>query len=232
MLDQFQSLLQAVLDDNRIAANALLKRDATLAQQRVAKSIFEAEFTHWIYFGDTALHLAAAGYQVEIAKMLLAAGAEICAAQNHRHSEPLHYASDGYLESQTWDAGQQVAMIRLLLKSGADIHAQDKNGATALHRAVRTRCAAAVNCLLEAGCDATLRNRSGSTAFHLAVQNTGRGGSGSDKAKAAQREIIYTFLQHGVSTLLKDEKGKSVQDWAQSAWIQQILDESKKTEIS
>src|SRR5271165_1681722 len=30
---------------------------------------------------------------------------------------------------------------------------QDKNGATALHRAVRTRCAAAVACLLEAGRD-------------------------------------------------------------------------------
>ena len=74
--------------------------------------------------------------------------------------------------------------IRCLFKAGAEIDAQDKNGATPLHRAVRTRCATAVRCLMEAGADATLRNKPGSTAFHLAVQNTGRGGSGSEKAKA------------------------------------------------
>jgi len=43
-----------------------------------------------------------------------------------------------------------------------------------LHRAVRTRCAAAVRFLLQAGADPTTRNKPGSTAFHLAVQNTGR----------------------------------------------------------
>ena len=73
-------------------------------------------------------------------------------------------------------------MIRCLLDAGADVNSQDKNGAAALHRAVRTRCAAAVRCLLNAGTDPTLKNKSGSTPFHLAVQNTGRGGSGSDAA--------------------------------------------------
>src|SRR5256885_12225037 len=40
-----------------------------------------------------------------------------------------------------------------------------------LHRAVRTRCAAAVQCLLRAGADPLMKNKPGSTAFHLAVQN-------------------------------------------------------------
>jgi len=176
-----------------------------------------------VYSGDSALHIAAAGYRVEIAGVLLAAGADACSARNHRSSQPLHYAADGYLESPSWDARRQVQMIELLIQAGADVHAVDKNGATPLHRAVRTRCAAAVNCLLDAGGDATLQNKPGSTPFHLAVQNTGRGGSGADKAKAAQGEIIRTFLDRGISPAIKDRNGKSVLEWARSDWIREIL---------
>ena len=103
------------------------------------------------------------------------------------------------------------------------MNAQDKNGAAPLHRAVRTRSAAAVQCLLQAGADPTLRNKSGSTPFHLAVQTTGRGGSGAEEAKAAQRQIIKSFLSLGMSTGLKDGKGKSVLDCAKSGWVRTLL---------
>ena len=224
MPDQFQSLVKAILDDDRAQAKALLKQNASLAKAGVAKARLESSITHWIYEGDTALHVAAAGYRVEIAKLLLDADADVGAADNHRRSQPLHYAADGFLENPNWDAKRQVRMIELLLNAGADFHAQDKNGATPLHRAVRTRCAGAVKALLHAGADATLKNKPGSTPFHLAVQNTGRGGSGAEKAKLAQREIIKAFLEYGVSPSLKDANSKSVLDWARSDWIQQLLE--------
>jgi len=110
-----------------------------------------------------------------------------------------------------------------LLAAGAEMNAQDKNGAAPLHRAVRTRCAAAVRALLKSGADPALRNKPGSTAFHLAVQNTGRGGSGTDEARAAQREIIEEFLRFGVSPAIKDCKGKSVLDWVKSDWIREVF---------
>ena len=224
MPDPFHSLFEAILGDDRASVKALLNENSTLATQTVRRNVlYESGIAHWIYAGDTALHLAAAGYRVEIARMLLAGGAEVGAAKNHRRSQPLHYAADGYLENPAWDPKRQVAMIRLLVEAGADLHAQDKNGATPLHRAVRTRCAAAVKFLLSAGSDATLKNKPGSTPFHLAVQNTGRGGSGAEKAKAAQREIIQAFLERGVSPKLKDANGKSVFDWARSEWIRQAL---------
>ena len=113
--------------------------------------------------------------------------------------------------------------IRYLLDQGANLHLQDKNGATPLHRAVRTRCAAAVKCFLDAGADPTIRNKPGSTPFHLAVQNTGRGGTGSEKARTAQREILQAFLERGVSPTLTDAKGKSILEWAKSDWIHKIL---------
>src|SRR5262249_5525994 len=96
-----------------------------------------------------------------------------------------------------------------------------------LHRAVRTRCAAAAECLLQAGADPTLRNKSGSTPFHLAVQTTGRGGSGTDEAKAAQEQIIRTFLSLGLSTGLKDGNGKSVLECAKTNWVRPLLAASK-----
>ena len=226
-----QSLFIAILDDNRAQVQALLKKHRHLATQAAKTARLESGIAHWIYAGDTALHVAAAGYRVEIAKMLLAAGADPNSAMNHRRSRPLHYAADGYLENPCWSSKRQVAMIRLLLKAGADIHAQDKNGATPLHRAVRTRCAAAVRCLLDAGSDATIQNKPGSTPFHLAVQNTGRGGSGAEKAKAAQREIIQAFLERDVSVGLKDRNGKSVLQWAKSDSIRQILGNAPKVRL-
>ena len=223
MPDQFQSLVKAILDDDRARTKELLKQNAALATAGTTKARYESSIAHWIYAGDSALHVAAAGYRVEIAKLLLESGADYGAARNHRKSQPLHYASDGYLESVSWDAKRQVRMIEVLLKAGADIHARDKNGATPLHRAVRTRCAEAVKYLLEAGGDVTRQNKPGSTPFHLAVQNTGRGGSGAEKAKVAQRQIIEAFLERGVSPTLKDGKGKSVSEWATSSRLQETL---------
>jgi len=226
-LTSMDTLLAAILDNDRVRVNALLKADAGLATRFINEArLYESAIFHWIYVGDTALHLAAAGYRVEIVKLLLAAGADPNSAGNHRRSSPLQYAADGYINGPAWDAKEQVKTIRCLLDAGADINAQDKNGAAPLHRAVRTRCAAAVKCLLEAGCNPTLKNKPGSTPFHLAVQNTGRGGTGAEEARVAQRQIIADFLSLGVSTALKDGKGNSVLDCAKSDWIQDILSEN------
>ena len=43
------------------------------------------------------------------------------------------------------------------------------------------------------------------------------------QTKSAQRQIIEAFLAAGVSTELKDGKGKSVAECAKSEWIQQLL---------
>ncbi len=220
------AILSAILDNDQARVRKLLESDRGLAVQRIEEAkLYQSKIFHWLYVGDTALHLAAAGYREKIARTLLAAGADPNAAANHRHSTPLHYAADGYVVGPAWDPKRQVRTIRILLNAGADIHTRDKNGATALHRAVRTRCAAAVCCLLDAGADPTQKNISGSTAFHLAVQNTGRGGSGAEIAIAAQGQIIERFLSFGASPALKDGKGKSVSECATSTWIRKLLSE-------
>jgi hypothetical protein len=223
-----KAILKAIVDDDRGRVQELLKADLRLATQEILNpQLYNSGIFHWIYAGDTALHLAAAGYRVEIVRLLLAVGADPNAAGNHRSSSPLHYAADGCISCPVWDANKQVETLRCLLDKGANIHLQDKNGATPLHRAVRTRCAAAVRYLLEAGSDPRQRNKPGSTPFHLAVQNTGRGGSGAEVAISAQREIIKTFLSCGLRPSLKCGRGKTVMDCARSEWIRELLSESR-----
>src|SRR5262245_58703166 len=219
-------MIAAIVDDDASAVERLLQADGGrgLATRLIRKAkLYDSGIFHWIYVGDTLLHLAAAGYRVGIVRLLLASGADPNAAGNRRRSSPLHYAADGFITGPAWDEKKQVETIRSLLQEGADIHWQDMNGATALHRAVRTRCAAAVKCLLRAGSDPAFQNTSGSTPFHLAVQNTGRGGTGAPAAVRAQREIIKTFLSFGVGANLRNGRGKSVADCVQSAWIREVL---------
>jgi len=178
-------------------ATALGLVDAPLASARVEKGATRAaakahyldEIEHYVYAGDSALHIAAAAYQQEIVRRLIAEGADV-RARNRRGAEPLHYAADGAPGSPRWNPHAQAATIVCLITAGADPNATDNSGVAPLHRAVRTRCAAAVKALLDGGADALRKNKSGSTPMFLASHNTGRGGSGSPEAKAQQEEIV------------------------------------------
>ncbi len=221
-------MVAAIVEDDVNAARRLLEADTGLATQTIRRpKLYRSGIFHWIYLGDTLLHLAAAGYRVEIVRLLLASGADPNAAKNMRRSSPLHYAADGFITGPAWDAKQQVETIRCLREHGANLHLQDMNGATPLHRSVRTRCAGAVRYLLKAGADSTVRNKPGSTPFHLAVQNTGRGGTGAAAAVSAQREIIQSFLSFGLSPNSRCGRGKSVMDCARSLWIRQLLSQGE-----
>src|ERR1043165_4522453 len=112
-------LIAAILEDDPRAVKALLKAEVGLATSLINKPrLYRSKIFHWIYVGDTALHLAAAGYRVEIMRLLLAAGADPKAAENRRRSSPLHYAADGFITGPTWEAKRQVETIRCLLDGG------------------------------------------------------------------------------------------------------------------
>lgn len=219
-----EEFIGAMVGNDLTTVRKLLKHEPGLATRAFdAPRLYKSGIFHWIYTGDTVLHLAAAGHRHAIAGILLAAGADANAARNHRRGAPLHYAADGNPGARYWCANDQTKTLRALLDAGTAIDARDKNGATPLHRAVRTRCTAAVQCLLDAGADPKAANESGSTPFHLAVQNTGRGGSGTDAAIQAQEEIIGIFLALGLSPDLKTCTGKSIRDCARTPCIRALL---------
>jgi ankyrin repeat protein len=204
----------------RLVANPELARVASDggASRQDAASYFFADIAHYLYAGDTGLHMAAAAFRRPVAEILIARGAD-CRARNRRGAEPLHYAAD----ANRWDFDAQRETIACLVSAGADPNASDDSGVGPLHRAVRTRSLAAVRALLDAGADSTRPNRAGSTPLHLAVQPTGRGGSGSEIAREQQAGIIALLLEHGAKPTDRDGKGKPVHQAATSPWVRTLL---------
>lgn len=205
-MSELMTLFQAIAAGDSARAARLLAEAPALAREALVagasreapKPYFFERIGHYVYAGDTALHVAAATYDVALARALLASGANV-SATNRRGAQPLHYAADGSPESPAWNPDAQASIVRLLIEAGAQPNAVDKSGVAPLHRAVRTRSAAAVRSLLENGADPVGKNKSGSTPLLLATQNTGRGGSGSAEARALQREIIELLRLHGAA---------------------------------
>jgi ankyrin repeat protein len=204
--DPFRACVEAIVAGDDVATIRLLDASPLLAQARAGhgatrqapKQNFFEQILHYMYEGDTALHMAAAAYRTRIVDELIVRGADI-RARNRRGAEPLHYAVDGGPGSSAWDQHAQAKIIARLIRAGADPNAVDKSGVAPLHRAVRNRCAAAVKALIDGGADPRAPNRNGSTPILLATQNTGKSGSGSTEAKAQQNKILRLLEEYGAA---------------------------------
>jgi ankyrin repeat protein len=188
------------------------------ATRQESSPFFFADIAHYLYAGDTPLHMAAAAFRRQVAALLVAHGAD-CRARNRRGAEPLHYAAD----ANRRDPSAQAETIEYLISVGADPNSLDRSGVSPLHRAVRTRSLAAVRALVAGGADSRKPNKAGSTPLHLAVQTTGRGGSGSADARDQQAGIIRFLLEQGAQPTDRDLRGRSVHEAATSEWVRTLL---------
>jgi ankyrin repeat protein len=199
-----RNLMELIVSGEARAVNRLLRASPALARARLetgatrdhAKANRVGGLGHYVYAGDTALHVAAAAHRPGIARKLIAMGSDP-RARNRRGAEPLHYAADGLPGSPWWDPTAQAATVTCLIEAGADPNAVNRSGVTPLHRAVRTRCTGAVEALLKGGADPQRPNKNGSTPMRLAAMTTGRGGSGSPQSKAEQVKIARLLERHG-----------------------------------
>jgi ankyrin repeat protein len=162
------------------------------ATRQESSTFFFANIKHYMYAGDTALHMAAAAFNRPIAEVLVKHGAD-CRARNRRGAEPLHYAAD----ANHWDPAAQAETIEYLISVGADPNALDDSGVAPIHRAVRTRSLLAVKALLDGGASVSQPNKSGSTPLYLAEHSSGRSGSGTPQAREQQAAIIRLLLERG-----------------------------------
>ena len=224
-LDFVRAVVEGDIDQvsRRLAASPALATTASDvgATRHGATTFFFADIAHYLYAGDTALHMAAAAFRRPVAERLIAYGAD-CRARNRRGAEPLHYAAD----ANRWNPTAQAETIEYLISIGADPNAVDSGGVTPLHRAVRTRSLPAVRALLDGGANPIQPNKAGSTPLHLAVQTTGRGGSGSPHARQQQAGIVRLLLERGAKATDQDRHGKQVRQAATSEWIRALLGEA------
>lgn len=166
-----EPIFDAILQSEKVTMQ-LLKRSPELSGLRIAQDHLVETIPHWLYVGDTPLHLAAAALRTKAAKLLLESGAD-ANAENRRGATPLHYVCDPRpMLGGTWDPQKQADLIELLVQHGAKLQQVDRGGVSALHRAVRARSPAAVRQLLRAGArvDAKLKKGS-STPLHSRLRS-------------------------------------------------------------
>jgi len=216
-----EAIFEAVLKGDQEVARALRAAPQAYRAQASQDVLVEA-IPHWLYVGDTPLHLAGAALRTGVAKVLLDAGSDPN-ARNRRSATPLHYACDARPGSGgTWDPAAQIAIIDLLVERGARLDQGDRGGATPLHRAVRARSPGAVRQLLTLGARTDCRLRAGgSTPLHLAAQSTGA--SGTAGRLDLQLEIIALLRQHGADSTARDGANRTARDWARSERVSEAL---------
>jgi hypothetical protein len=114
------AVVRAIVVGDSVAALRLLTASPALARTRVdvgatrqaANPYYLNEIEHYLYAGDTVLHVAAAAYQREFAQKVVALGADV-RARNRRGAEPLHYAVDGVPGSTRWNPARGSTAMQL-----------------------------------------------------------------------------------------------------------------------
>lgn len=129
-----------------------------------------------VWFGDSALHWAAALGNIDITRLLLSHSNEYVSVRNNCDESPLDMAA----------AAGHNDVVKLLLNAGADISARDKHGKTALHRAVWSCHSEVVDSLIAAGVDVSATTYSGATALHRA-------------AWQGQKDVVVSLLKSGAN---------------------------------
>ena len=135
-------VVDAAMEGDREAVRSLLKRKANVNGAQGD--------------GMTALHWAAYRDDVEMMKLLLAAGANVHAVTRVGAIPPLLLAC----------ANGNPAALELLLKAGANPNSTNANGTTALMIAAASGNSDAVK-LLDEGADANMRGRAWANSAHV-----------------------------------------------------------------
>jgi ankyrin repeat protein len=128
------------------------------------------------YLGGHPLHAAAYAGSFEVVRKLIEYDPANIDARESSGETPLYWASWGRHKAK------DGSVVRLLLKHGADIHAQNKDGWTPLHRASYNGALEVVHVLLEHGADVEVKAKDGETALQAAARQ------GYDKVVELLRE--------------------------------------------
>jgi len=182
--DRWMPLHWAAYKGRAKTVKILLEKGASVNSRTGRKKVFFAP--PGIFFeepGQTPLHLAAT--KADVAKLLLAAGAQINARDAWGWT-PLHKATSVSVGAEA---------MKFLLARGADVNARDNTGRTPLFEAVVCfEDPVNAKVLLENGADVNARDEEGNTSLHRA-------------AKVGNTAQVKTLLSKGAAPSVKNSRG-------------------------
>lgn len=180
-LDIVKRLLDRKADANAALKAPMFQRHHTMGDFALAK-------------GATPFMRAAKSGDVEVMKLLLAAGADPAAMMPNKSTALMFAAGlgwrDGSPAAPSYDQGtpeEAVEAIALLLERGGDLNAANDSGETALHVAVTNRGAPEiVRFLISKGANLKAQNKRGQTPLAAAMASRKELGPLIEILKAAQ----------------------------------------------
>jgi len=203
----------------------------------------------------TPLHCTAFGGHVDVARLLIARGADV-GREDAKGWTPLHWAvSGGPQDADEMGAfpgmcgapamDAYVALARLLIEHGADVNAKDRQGGTPLHRAASGGQVSLIDVLIEKGARVNATTAVGGTPLHSAAR-AGRLDAvrrllakGADvnarsarqrtplhwAVEAGKREVARLLLTQGADVNAKDREGMTPADLAFGEEMKRMLGE-------
>ena len=151
-------------------------------------------------YGNTCLHYAAEGGQIEVVSKLLAVGAK----ENQDYVNTRNNSGTTPLMRTCYNGHMNVAAY--LVEHGANIHLQDKNGDTCLHFAAEGGHVEVVSKLLAVGAKenqdyVNTRNNSGTTPLMTTCYN-------------GHMNVATYLVEHGANIHLQDKNGNTCLHYA------------------
>jgi ankyrin repeat protein len=161
--------------------------------------------------GNTPLHYAVQSRDVPSIRLLLERNAKVT-PRNREGVTALMLAACDYERDREFidDADNAVnapyeqfapTLVRELVKRGCNINEKDKEGDTALHRAVGAGRIAVARELLTLGAKVNAQDKYGITPLHIATEH-------------GNTQTAALLLQHGASTSVKSKRGETPLDIA------------------
>jgi ankyrin repeat protein/L-ascorbate metabolism protein UlaG (beta-lactamase superfamily) len=141
-------------------------------------------------FNSLPLHHAATQGHIEIAKLLLEAGAEVDCGDSDE-STPLHNAG----------LNRHSDMLAFLLENGADVNRRDRNGAYSLSFAASGGDSTCVQMVIDAGADLNYWHPQGYTLLHFACSRN-------------LYDLFDLLIGHGVDVNAASASGDAPLHWA------------------